>query len=230
MRTLRDRLANSPLGAFTKRVTSWFSFKLLDYYKSADKEALSVLHGIYAEERGTVYFDPAELFMIYSLARARKGHGGEFAEVGVFRGASAKAICSVKGDTPLHLFDTWSGLPSVGEHDPRFEAGMFATDEEGVKKRLAQYPNVFTYKGLFPSTAGPVREKKFSFVHLDVDTYDSTKACLEFFYPRMLSGGIILSHDYAQPRGTRKAFDEFMRGKPDTFIELPVSQCMVLKD
>jgi hypothetical protein len=230
MASIGDKLANSPLGMATKRLTSWFSFKLLDYYKATEKDILKVLHEIYAEERGTTLFDPAELFMIYSLARTQKAHGGDFAEVGVYKGASAKAICAVKGDTPLHLFDTWNGIPSTGALDPRFKVGMFSASEEDVKKRLAPFPNVFTYKGLFPNTSGPVMSKRFSFVHLDVDTYESTKACLKFFYPRVLSGGIILSHDYAQAIGVRQAFDEFMTGKSDKFIDLAMTQCMIIKN
>ncbi len=229
MPSIRDRLANSPVGMAVKRLTAWFSFKLLDYYKARDKKVLNLLHHIYAEEGGPVLFDPDELFMIYSLARARKSHGGDFAEVGVFRGASANVISEIKGDTPLHLFDTWSGIPSVGELDLRFKVGMFAATEENVRKRLSKYPNVYFYKGLFPDTAGPVSKKRFSFVHLDVDTYQSTRASLQFFYPRMRTGGIILSHDYSQCEGVRRAFDEFMAGKPDTFVELAMSQCMMIR-
>src|SRR3989338_3744494 len=44
--------------------------------------------------------------------------------------------------------------------------------------------------------AEPIKNKKFSLVHFDVDTYESTKNSIEFFYPRMTRGGVILSHDY----------------------------------
>lgn len=40
-----------------------------------------------------------------------------------------------------------------------------------------------SYQGIFPDTAGPIRESVFSFAHLDVDTYQSTLSCLEFLYP-----------------------------------------------
>ncbi|MCP4540392.1 MAG: hypothetical protein GY832_24910 [Chloroflexi bacterium] len=68
------------------------------------------------------------------------------------------------------------------------------------KGRLSSY-----HPGLFPKTGAFVSEKEFSFVYLDVDVYQSTKESLEFFYPRMTKGGIILSHDYQYP-GVRQAF------------------------
>jgi hypothetical protein len=85
------------------------------------------------------------------------------------------------------------------------------------------------YPGLFPATAEAVAACRFSFVHLDVDLYESTRAALEFFYPRMSSGGIILSHDYVIADGVRKAFDEFFAHKAETVLELTGNQCLVVK-
>src|SRR2546430_11261444 len=51
--------------------------------------------------------------------------------------------------------------------------------------------------------------------HIDVDLYTSTLACLEFFYPRLVPGGILLSHDYSLLTGVKAAFTEFLAGKPE---------------
>ena len=149
---------------------------------------------------------------------------GDIAEVGVYKGGSAKLICEAKGDKPLHLFDTFEGLPKVSKFDDRkLLKGMFNAPLEDVKRIiLKKYRNVFFYKGLFPETAQLVKNKLFSFVHLDVDLYKSTKSCLEFFYPRINKGGIIISHDFGL-RGVRKAFDEFFKDKPELIIEIPGS-------
>ena len=40
--------------------------------------------------------------------------------------------------------------------------------------------------------------------------------------------GILISHDY-HAQGVRRAFDEFFKSKPEKIIELPVSQCMIIK-
>ena len=156
---------------------------------------------------------------------------GDIAEVGVYKGGSAKIICSVKGDKHLHLFDTFEGLPHVDEIDmvwPFYE-GKFAASYDHVRNYLKHDTNVSFYKGIFPATSGPVKDKTFSLVNLDVDCYESTKQCLEFFYSRMSPGGIILSHDYMTAPGVKKAFDDFFEGRAEPVLETAGSQCLVVK-
>lgn len=50
-------------------------------------------------------------------------------------------------------------------------------------------------KGYFPHSANGI-EENWCFVNLDADLYEPTLAGLEYFYPRMHDGGIILVHDY----------------------------------
>jgi O-methyltransferase len=90
-------------------------------------------------------------------------------------------------------------------------------------------PDVSFYPGLFPDTTGPVEHRRFSFVHLDVDLKSSTRACLEFFYPRLLPGGVLLTHDYSYLDGVREAFAEFFATRPERPMELPTSQAMLVK-
>jgi len=71
--------------------------------------------------------------------------------------------------------------------------------------------------------------ERFSFVHLDVDLKSSTRACLEFFYPRMVPGGIILTHDYSYLAGVREAFAEFLEGRLERPVELASSQAMLVR-
>jgi hypothetical protein len=75
-----------------------------------------------------------------------------------------------------------------------------------------------------------VEERTYAFAHFDVDLYEGTVGCLEYFYPRMVRGGILLSHDYDWASGVRKAFDDFFADKPERIIEQPSTQCMVLKE
>ncbi|HBF67018.1 MAG TPA: macrocin-O-methyltransferase [Candidatus Magasanikbacteria bacterium] len=172
-----------------------------------------------------------EAYQIYMIAKRTAKIPGVIAEVGVYRGGSAKLICEAKGDRPLYLFDTFDGLPDPDAcDDPKFYKGQFddAVFEE-VKNYLKGYPNVFIYQGLFPQTAQPILDKRFSFVNLDVDIYESTRSCLEFFYPRMSRGGFILSHDYSNSAGVRRAFDEFFSSKPEAIVEMSGTQCLVIK-
>jgi hypothetical protein len=151
----------------------------------------------------------------------------DYAEVRVYRGATAKLMCEAKGEKDIHLFDTFAGLPGSETIDIRFRPSMFSAQEEAVRKRLAKYEKVHIYPGVFPGTAGSIRDKQFALVHIDVDIYQSTKDCLELFYARMSPSGIIISHDYPSAAGVRKAFEEFFADKRENVVNLPMSQCMV---
>lgn len=174
-----------------------------------------------------------EAFLVHSLARSQSRLPGAMAEVGVFQGGSARMICEAKGQAKLHLFDTFAGLPAASRHDTaahQTKPHLYACSLASVRAYLSGFPNVSYHQGLFPHSAEEVPEsERFSFAHLDVDLYESTLRCLEYFYPRMASGGIILSHDYSILEGVRRAFSEYLQDKPEELIELPSTQCMVVK-
>jgi O-methyltransferase len=164
--------------------------------------------------------DPWEVCNVVSALQAVRNIPGDLAEVGVAYGGSARIIAEYGGQRTLHLFDTFSGLPSPDSSDSKkFRTGDFESDVSLVQKRLHGFPVCF-HVGMFPETAGPVADKQFSFVHLDMDLYQGTLDALEFFYPRMAPGGIILSHDYGSAVGVMRAFSEFFASRPDPVIEL----------
>ena len=175
-----------------------------------------------------VLLDP-EAYSVYASALRTAKIPGEIAEVGVYRGGSARLICEVKGDRSLHLFDTFAGLPKCSQWDPDFRTGGFSASFEQVSTYLAPFPGVHFHQGLFPETARGLEQTRFSFVHLDVDLYQSTKDALEWFYPRLNRGGILISHDYANAEGVRKAFDDFFADKQECLIELAGTQVSFAK-
>ena len=207
-----------------------FQLKLLSFYK--EKEIVNLIKNIKNDIDFAFY--PIEAFHVYSITKSQSILEGDIAEVGVYQGGSAKLICEAKGEKTLHLFDTFEGLPKVTEEDTHFgmkywETGEFKnTSIEKVKNYLSKYNNLRFYKGKFPETAEPINKKQFSFVHLDVDLYQSTLDCLKFFFPRMVNGGIILSHDF-HTNGVKKAFREYFKDKNIPQIELSSSQCLVIK-
>jgi O-methyltransferase len=199
---------------------------LLTGYKK-DENTLALIKRVKRES--DLFLTAAEAFLIHSLVQAQRRIAGDMAEVGVYKGGSSKLICEAKGSVPLHLFDTFDGLPEPHEKDQAFfERGMVAGSLSVVQRYLQPYDNVLFYPGLFPETSTPVESKMFSFVHLDVDLYQSMLSSLEFFYPRLSLGGIIIAHDYQYP-GVRKAFAEFFGDQSDRVIELSNNQCMVIK-
>lgn len=193
-----------------------------------DRDVVRLIRRVRRERRWLVTSN--EAYIVYSLARSQAKRDAAMAEVGTYQGGTAKMICEAKGDRPLHVFDTFEGLPDPAVQDGKVHRPkQYACSLESVQGYLTGYPNVTFHKGRFPDTAGPVESLRFSFVHFDVDLYEGTRGCLEFFYPRMLPGGVMLSHDYSILAGVRTAFAEFLADKPEELIELPTTQCMVVK-
>lgn len=76
--------------------------------------------------------------------------------------------------------------------------------------------------GYFPDTAVGLDDEKFCFVSLDADLYEPIKAGLEFFYPKMISGGVILVQDYYDEifTGVKKAVNEFAKKHKIFFVPI----------
>jgi hypothetical protein len=177
---------------------------------------------------------PLEAIQLFSLVRATAKLGGCMAEVGVYQGGSARLIRQADASRPLHLFDTFEGAPAPAEIDTSFlwgrpRKGRFTCPLEEVRNNLGDCDKVHFHPGLFPATGEAVKDERFSFVHSDVGLYSGTRGVLEFLYPRLLRGGILVSHDFATACGVREAFEEFFKDLPEPVIELPGNQAMVVK-
>lgn len=155
---------------------------------------------------------------------------GQIAELGVYKGQTAKLFHHYMPERTLHLFDTFEGFTDRGTADEKAATGKnvhaqhFAdTSLESVQKYIcAKNDNVHYYKGYFPDSVPPELENQnFAFVHLDADLYQPTIEGLKFFYPRMTRQGMIVVHDYNTWIGARKAVDEFFSDKPELPIPMP---------
>ena len=155
---------------------------------------------------------------------------GDIAEVGVYRGMTAKLIHYYIPERRLHLFDTFEGFggrsvvreKSLSGHSIE-ETHFSDTSLDGVKAYISPInDNVSFYKGYFPETIpDDLNDREFSFVHLDADLYEPTFEGLSFFYPRLSKGGFIVIHDYNTWPGARKAVDLFFADKSETVIPMP---------
>ena len=167
---------------------------------------------------------PLEAHQLFVAAKGAAHVPGDVAEVGVYRGASARLLQQAMPEKQLHLFDTFAGLPGDAPGHPK---GDLACPLDSVR---AYVGNAKLYPGLFPEQTGyQVAALRFSFVHLDMDLYQGTLQALAFFYPRMSAGGIILSHDYNWLPGPTDACRQFFDGKPEPLIELSGHQCLTVR-
>jgi hypothetical protein len=126
-------------------------------------------------------------------------------------------------------FDSFQGFDESVEKDmalggskdeQRKVGGFSETSEELVNGKLRLFgveQKATLVPGYFRDSLGACAGNRFSFVHLDCDTYDSYKECLSFFYPRLNRGGIVLFDEYNDPAwpGCNLAIDEYLADRPE---------------
>lgn len=142
---------------------------------------------------------------------------GDVAEVGVYRGDSAKQIARLFPDRKLYIFDTFEGFHAndCTEEENNLinsaiqERRFCDTSLELVLNRIGRWADVIPKKGYFPDTAKGMEDNKFAFVSLDTDLYQPILSGLEFFYPRLSNGGYIIIHDVFRIAGVERAIKEF---------------------
>lgn len=179
---------------------------------------------------------PDRCYMLFSLARYASQLDGDLAECGVYKGGTAlmlsRLLTSVSPRKNLFLFDSFEGLPDASAADNHYEGGEFAnTSAESVATLLSEFGFAQIRKGWIPQTFKNLEDKRFAFVHVDVDLYQSALDCCAFFYPRLVRGGVMLFDEYGFPstRGEKDAVDEWCANVPEKPISLISGQCMILK-
>jgi len=175
-------------------------------------------------------------FALKELLRLALRCPGALAECGVFRGASAflmaQAIRCNGGGRRLHLFDSFAGLSAPGVMDGVYWAtGTLMCSQAEAAANLAEFADLVSFHdGWIPGRFSDVADSRFCFVHIDVDLFEPTRDALEFFYPRMVAGGLIVCDDYGFETcpGARLAMDAFFAERPEPIVHLPTGQGFVL--
>jgi hypothetical protein len=175
-------------------------------------------------------------YVVSQLVMALGDVPGDLAECGVYNGATAyfmAAAAEKRGPARLvHLFDSFEGLSMPGANDGNFwSGGGLAMPEAVVRENLRDYSGVRVHPGWIPTRFAEVRDRRFAFVHIDVDLYEPTRDSIEFFYPLLSPGGVIVCDDYGYKTcpGATKAMDDFMRDKPEHVVHLPTGQGVIFR-
>lgn len=178
---------------------------------------------------------PERADVLRKCCQAVSGLPGVAAEVGVYMGGSLEIISRNLPNKVVHAFDTFSGIPEdLTEEDDAFDIHQFDDNSlQAVCERLWDCSNISYHEGTFPETlrGTGLEHRLFSLVHSDADIYRTTLDSLEFFYPRMAWGGIIVIDDYNWPKckGCKRAVDEFVATIPDEIVPTVESQIVIIR-
>jgi O-methyltransferase len=159
---------------------------------------------------------------------------GVVADCGVYKAASTVGMALFMRQhgirKQIYAFDSFQGFDSesvtgdldLGEVNNKARNKMgyrdFTLEQVKSKIRSFRIDNITLVPGYFSQSFKTLPpDLRFSFVHLDVNLYESYREALEFFYPRLDPSGIILLDEYNDPPwpGCNKAADEFLAGKPE---------------
>ena len=110
------------------------------------------------------------------------------------------------------LEDSTSGQIGLGKTDMRCIADIEDVNES---VRLSEYPaaNVHLIQGDVLDTIHSHIPSIICLARLDTDWYESTKIELEFVWPRLVTGGVLIIDDYDEWSGAREATDEFFAAR-----------------
>ena len=122
---------------------------------------------------------------------------GSVAELGVYKGAFAAELNRVFPERKIFLFDTFSGFDSRdrGNAVPKMD---FSDTSIELVKGILPYPSQAVFiAGRFPDSLTLYQNlpDNYAIISLDADLYNPTLAGLEYFWPRLSTGGAILIPD-----------------------------------
>lgn len=180
------------------------------------------------------YRDKVRFFNFWFQVERLKNISGVFAELGVYKGDSAYILHLMDPSREFHLFDTFEGFTNkdleieTGKASNYTKHNFADTSIEQVKEKLSSDKFIF-HKGYFPETTDNFKDIQFALVNMDADLYNPTKAGLQFFYPRLVPGGVIIVHDYNPDwPGIMKAVDDFAATIAEPIVPLPDQDSTVM--
>ncbi len=148
-------------------------------------------------------------------------------ECGVWRGGMIAGIADVLGpDRQYFLLDSFEGLPRARPEvdgaaviawqsdvtSPAYYNNCKAEEAEAAASMNLSRATTFSLvKGWFNETVPKFNPpSEIAVLRLDGDLYDSTRICLEYLFPKVADGGVVLIDDYYDWDGCARAVNEYV--------------------
>lgn len=171
-----------------------------------------------ARTRRHTLVDRYRCYELWQLVWQVRHLPGALLEVGVWRGGTGALIAQRAADAgirdPIYLCDTFTGVVKTGDVDTYYSGGEHADTSDAHVRRLLDglgLTNVELLAGIFPDETGAaIADRTFRFCHIDVDVYESARGVLEWVWPRLAVGGVVVFDDYgfATCPGVTRLVDE----------------------
>jgi predicted O-methyltransferase YrrM len=161
--------------------------------------------------RRRTLLDGCRLANLWQLAQSAPP--GAMAEIGTYKGGGALHMWNAANWRKLYVCDTFDSFADSDlQTEPTLHKKLFSdTSVDGVRKFLVEHgADPVIIKGCFPRSMDGVAPTWFAFVHLDVDTYDSTLAALRYLDRHTTPQAHIVVDDYMRGERPTKAVRDFV--------------------
>jgi hypothetical protein len=167
---------------------------------------------------------------------------GDFVECGVWKGFLSSAIMDYLDWNSLSkkffLFDTWCGIDEsqVTDAEKRrlcldHHRSNYVPNFAQAKANFQEYHNVIITKGSVPATLRQVDIPRVAYLSIDMNNVTPELAAAEFFWDRIVPGGVVLLDDYGfvTYEEQKKGFNAFAKTKGVEILALPTGQGLMVK-
>ncbi len=159
---------------------------------------------VYQTIKNNTLVDKYRCYELWQLVAQTAKLRGVLIEVGVWRGGSGALIAKkakLEGiKDAVYLCDTFKGITKAGVNDAVYKGGEHADTSEKIVEIVISKLNLDNTKlltGIFPNeTSKLITETEFRFCHIDVDVYQSAKDSVDWLWPKLVIGGLIVFDDY----------------------------------
>ena len=164
-----------------------------------------------------------------------------FVECGVADGMTAFfALREIKRNSKfnkfqMYLYDSWDSMKKEDLLDSEITnvGRYFNLNIERTQKNLLDFKNntVFHHGYVPDSFSNSSQPEEIVYLHIDLNSTKPTIDALNFFFPRLLKGGIIIFDDYGNTGypDTKKQIDEFFKNKPGALMKSPTGQAIFFR-
>lgn len=143
-------------------------------------------------------------YELWHLLGQTTGLAGDILEVGTWRGGTGcllgKKAQLLGLNSEVFLCDTFEGVVKTSDKDATYSGGEHADTTAPVVQSLIdklELKNTTILTGIFPEDTGEsVENRIFRLCHIDVDVYQSGKDVLDWVWPRLQRGGIVVFDDF----------------------------------
>jgi O-methyltransferase len=167
---------------------------------------------------------------------------GDLVECGVNTGILSLVICNYLNfnstEKSFYLFDTFTGIPedqmseaerpvALAENELFYREDSYAT----AQANFAPFKNVHLVRGKVPDSLSTVEIPKVCYLSLDMNLAAPEVAAIEYFWPRLSPGAVVLLDDYgwaAYPE-QKTAHGAFAQRQGVPIATLPTGQGLLIK-